>query len=74
MSFETPCGVRRASMANCKLGFEVPQSSVGKNMSKRRLPPKQGWRAFLRNHAPDIAAMDLFVAPSSRRPEGKLWL
>jgi hypothetical protein len=23
-----------------------------------------GWRAFLRNHAPDIAAMDLFVAPT----------
>ena len=25
-------------------------------------PPSQGWRTFLRNHAPDIAAMDLFVA------------
>jgi len=24
-------------------------------------PPSQGWRTFLRNHAPDIAAMDLFV-------------
>src|SRR5262249_27640444 len=24
----------------------------------------QGWRTFLRNHAPDIAAMDLFVVPS----------
>jgi hypothetical protein len=23
----------------------------------------QGWRAFLRNHAPNIAAMDLFVVP-----------
>src|ERR1700738_1790268 len=28
---------------------------------KRRGPPSQGWRTFLRNHAPDIAAMDLFV-------------
>jgi hypothetical protein len=27
-------------------------------------PPSPGWRAFLRNHAPDIAAMDLFVAPT----------
>ena len=26
--------------------------------------PPLGWRAFLRNHAPDIAAMDLFVAPT----------
>ena len=25
---------------------------------------KQGWRTFLRNHAPDIAAMDLFVVPT----------
>jgi hypothetical protein len=27
-------------------------------------PPSQGWRTFLRNHAPGIAAMDLFVAPT----------
>jgi hypothetical protein len=27
-------------------------------------PPSQGWRTFLRNHAPDIAAMDLFVTPT----------
>ena len=27
-------------------------------------PTLPGWRAFLRNHAPDIAAMDLFVAPT----------
>src|SRR5258708_16228171 len=33
-------------------------------MFKRRGPPSQGWRTFLRNHAPDIAAMDLFVAPT----------
>jgi hypothetical protein len=33
-------------------------------MVKRRRPPSQGWRTFLRNHAPDIAAMDLFVVPT----------
>jgi transposase InsO family protein len=33
-------------------------------MVKRRGPPSQGWRTFLRNHAPDIAAMDLFVVPT----------
>jgi transposase InsO family protein len=27
-------------------------------------PPSQGWRTFLRNHAPDIAAMDVFVVPT----------
>src|SRR5437588_8029403 len=47
-----------------KLGFELAQSSVAKYMVKHRGPPSQGWRIFLRNHAPDIAAMDLFVAPT----------
>jgi hypothetical protein len=47
-----------------KLGFEVAQSTVATYMVKRRGPPSQGWRAFLRNHAPDIAAMDLFVVPT----------
>jgi hypothetical protein len=43
-----------------KLGFEIAQSSVAKYMVKRSWPPSQGWRTFLRNHSPDIAAMDLF--------------
>ena len=47
-----------------KLGFEVAQSSVAKYMVKRWGPPSQGWLTFLRNHAPDIAAMDLFVVPT----------
>ena len=47
-----------------KLGFSVAQSSVAKYMVKRRGPPSQEWRTFLRNHAPDIAAMYLFVVPT----------
>jgi hypothetical protein len=47
-----------------KLGFEIAQSSVAKYMVKRRGPPSVGWRTFLHNHAPDIAAMDLFVVPT----------
>ena len=47
-----------------KLGFAVAQSSVANYMVKQRRPPSQGWRTFLRNHAPDIAAMDLFVVPT----------
>jgi hypothetical protein len=47
-----------------KLGFQVAQSSVAKYMVKRRGPRSQGWRTFLRNHAPDVAAMDLFVVPT----------
>src|SRR5258706_14430506 len=33
-------------------------------MVKGRAPPSQEWQTFLRNHAPDIAAMDLFVVPT----------
>jgi len=33
-------------------------------MVKRAGPPSQGWGTFLRNHAPNIAAMDLFVVPT----------
>jgi hypothetical protein len=47
-----------------KLGFSVAQLSVAKYIVKRRGPPSQEWRTFLRNHAPDIAAMDLFVVPT----------
>jgi hypothetical protein len=47
-----------------KLGFGVAQSTVAKYMVKRRGPPSQGWKTFLRNHVPDIAAMDLFVVPT----------
>jgi hypothetical protein len=34
-------------------------------MVRRRDPPSQGWRTFLRNHADGIAAMDMFVVPTS---------
>src|SRR6202051_4983522 len=47
-----------------KLGFSVAQSTVARYMVKRRGTPSQGWRTFLRNHAPDAAAMDLFVVPT----------
>ena len=57
-------GAPRIHAELLKLGFEVAQSSVAKYMVKRRGPPSQGWRTFLRNHAPNIAAMDLFVVPT----------
>jgi hypothetical protein len=59
MSMENPLwGAPRIHGELLKLGFEVAQSSVAKYMAKRRWPPGQGWLTFLRNHAPDIAAMD----------------
>src|SRR6202140_2742914 len=65
MSVENPLwGAPRIHGELLKLGFEVAQSSVAKYMVKRRRPPSQGWRTFLHNHAPDIAAMDLFAVPT----------
>jgi transposase InsO family protein len=65
MSAENPLwGAPRIHGELLKLGFEVAQSSVAKYMVKRSGPPSQGWRTFLRNHAPDVAAMDLFVVPT----------
>src|SRR5262249_51373393 len=65
MSAENPLwGAPRIHGELLKLGFEVAQSSVAKYMVKRCGPPSQGWCTFLRNHAPDIAAMDLFVVPT----------
>ena len=65
MSVDNPLwGAPRIHGELLKLGFEVAQSSVAKYMVKRCGPPSQGWCTFLRHHAPDIAAMDLFVVPS----------
>ena len=65
MSIENPLwGAPRIHGELLKLGFEVAQSSVAKYMVKRRGPPSQGWRTFLRNHVPEVAAMDLFVVPT----------
>jgi transposase InsO family protein len=66
MSLENPLwGAPRIHGELLKLGFQVAQSTVAKYMAKRRSrPPGQSWRTFLRNHMPEIAAMDLFVVPT----------
>src|SRR3979411_2701243 len=57
-------GAPRIHREPLKLGVSVAQSTVPTYMVKRRGPPSQGWKTFLRNHAPDVAAMDLFVVPT----------
>ena len=47
-----------------KLGIDIAQSTVAKYMSRRRGPRSPGWQAFLRNHTPHIAGVDLFVVPT----------
>jgi hypothetical protein len=48
-----------------KLGFTVAQSTVARYMAKPGdRSSGQSWGTFLRNHLPQIAAMDLFVVPT----------
>jgi transposase InsO family protein len=65
MSIANPLwGAPRIHGELLKLGIDVGQTSVAKYMARRRAPPSQGWKTFLRNHAEGIAAMDLFVVPT----------
>ena len=65
MSAENPLWGRRASMASCSssasrwLSRPSPSTWSGSDEA-----PGQSWGTFLRNHAPHIAAMDLFVVPT----------
>ena len=54
-------GAPRIQGGLLKLGFAVAQSTVARYMAKNDDPSGQSWSTFLRNHAPHIAAMDLFV-------------
>jgi putative transposase len=47
-----------------KLGIDVCQATVAKYMGRRRPPPSQTWRTFLRNHIGQIVAADFFVVPT----------
>src|SRR4030081_786197 len=65
MSIANPLwGAPRIHGELLKLGVGIGQTSVAKYMVRRRNPPSQGWRTFLRNHADGIAAMDMFVVPT----------
>jgi hypothetical protein len=65
MSVANPLwGAPRIDGELLKLGIDVGQTSVAKYMVRRRVPPSQGWRIFLRNHADGIAAVDLFAVPT----------
>jgi transposase InsO family protein len=62
MSHENPLwGAPRIHGELLMLGIEVAESTVGSYMVRRRRPPSQGWKTFLRNHAAGIASLDLFV-------------
>src|SRR6266568_3438870 len=65
MSLANPLwGAPRIHGELLQLGIDVGQTTVAKYMARRRQPPSQGWKTFLRNHADGIASMDLFVVPT----------
>ena len=66
MNCENPLwGAPRIHGELLKLGFEVAQSTVAKYMATSDDGRSgQSWGTFLRNHAPQIAAIDLFVVPT----------
>jgi hypothetical protein len=65
MSLANPLwGAPRIHGELSKLGIEVAQSTVARYMARGRRPPSQTWKAFLRNHAAGIAAMDLLIVPT----------
>ena len=65
MSRENPLwGAPRLHGELLKLGVEIAQSTAAKYMARRRGPPPQDLKTFLRNHAPHVAAIDLFLVPT----------
>jgi transposase InsO family protein len=48
-----------------KLGVIVSERTVAKYMVRTRKPPSQTWRAFLRNHAKNIVAIDFFTVTTA---------
>jgi len=48
-----------------KLGIDISQRTVSRLMPRRRNPPSQTWRAFLRNHGSAIASVDFFTVPTA---------
>lgn len=65
MSIANPLwGAPRIHGELLKLGIDIGQTTVAKYMARRRQPPSQGWKTFLRNHTDVIASIDMFVVPT----------
>jgi putative transposase len=47
-----------------KLGLEISERTVSRLMPRRRKPPSQNWRTFLKNHLDSTVAVDFFAVPT----------
>ena len=67
MSRENPLwGAPRIHGELLKLGIDVGETTVGKYMGRRRGPPSQTWRTFLKNHLTTTVSVDFFIVPTIR--------
>src|SRR5437879_3560446 len=48
-----------------KLGIKISQATVGRWMPWRPRVASPTWRSFLRNHLPEIVAIDMFVVAAA---------
>ncbi len=66
MARENPTwGAPRIHGELLKLGFKLGEATVSRYMPRRRKPPSQSWRTFLRNHTKDLISIDFFVVPTA---------
>src|SRR4029450_11293976 len=47
-----------------KLGLEISQAAVSKDLGRRSTPPSQTWRSFLDNHLRSLVSVDFFIVPT----------
>src|SRR5919108_1633804 len=47
-----------------KLGIAVAKSTVEKYRPRLKQPSSPTWKTFLKNHVPDLVALDFFVVPT----------
>jgi len=57
-------GVPRIQAELRLLDYNLAESTVAKYMPRSRKPPSQSWKAFLKNHAGSLAAIDFFTVPT----------
>ncbi|MFH0900417.1 MAG: integrase core domain-containing protein [Pseudomonadota bacterium] len=67
LAAENNWGAPRIHGELLKLGFSISEKTVSRYLPKRRATPGtiERWKAFLRNHAEGIAAMDFVVVPTA---------
>jgi len=61
---EATCGAPRILSELQLLGYSVAESTVAKYMARSQQPPSPTWRAFLKDHVGQIAAIDFFTVPT----------